>query len=85
MLQICCDVDSTAEKAVWSLELSGIPWFRVHGIILNDPGRLISVHLTHTAVIAGWAGSSELHLAQKAGLLVVTLGWAVSSHFGLSS
>ena len=21
--------------AVWSLELSGIPWFRVHGIILN--------------------------------------------------
>jgi hypothetical protein len=41
-------------------ELSGIPWFRVHGIILNDPGRLISVHLTHTAVIAGWAGSSVL-------------------------
>jgi len=32
----------------------------VHGIILNDPGRLISVHLTHTAVIAGWAGSSVL-------------------------
>jgi len=43
-----------------SSELSGIPWFRVHGIILNDPGRLISVHLTHTAVIAGWAGSSVL-------------------------
>ena len=42
------------------MELSGIPWFRVHGIILNDPGRLISVHLTHTAVIAGWAGSSVL-------------------------
>ena len=33
-----------------------IPWFRVHGIILNDPGRLISVHCVHTALVAGWAG-----------------------------
>merc|ERR1711988_1904742 len=23
----------------------------------NDPGRLIAVHLMHTALVAGWAGS----------------------------
>ena len=22
-----------------------LPWFRVHSILLNDPGRLLSVHL----------------------------------------
>ena len=35
----------------------GLPWYRVHTIVLNDPGRLISVHLMHTALVAGWAGS----------------------------
>jgi photosystem II CP47 chlorophyll apoprotein len=25
-------------------------------VVLNDPGRLISVHLVHTGLIAGWAG-----------------------------
>jgi Photosystem II protein len=30
-----------------------LPWFRVHIVILNDPGRLISVHNTHTALVAG--------------------------------
>jgi photosystem II CP47 chlorophyll apoprotein len=34
-----------------------LPWYRVHTIVLNDPGRLISVHLIHTALVAGWAGS----------------------------
>jgi photosystem II CP47 chlorophyll apoprotein len=32
-----------------------LPWFRVHIVILNDPGRLISVHIMHTALVAGWA------------------------------
>lgn len=33
-----------------------LPWFRVHIILLNDPGRLISTHLMHTGLISGWAG-----------------------------
>ena len=37
--------------------LMGLPWYRVHTVVLNDPGRLISVHLMHTALVAGWAGS----------------------------
>jgi hypothetical protein len=35
----------------------GLPWYRVHTVVLNDPGRLISVHLMHTALVSGWAGS----------------------------
>ena len=38
-----------------------LPWFRVHIVLLNDPGRLISVHLMHTALVAGWAGSMLLY------------------------
>ncbi len=38
----------------------GLPWYRVHTVVLNDPGRLISVHLMHTALVAGWAGSMAL-------------------------
>ncbi|MGD1861107.1 MAG: photosystem II chlorophyll-binding protein CP47 [Leptolyngbyaceae cyanobacterium] len=38
----------------------GLPWYRVHTVALNDPGRLISVHLMHTALVAGWAGSMAL-------------------------
>ena len=33
-----------------------LPWFRVHSIVLNDPGRLLSVHLMHTGLVSGWAG-----------------------------
>ena len=32
-----------------------LPWFRVHIVILNDPGRLISSHIMHTALVAGWS------------------------------
>ena len=39
----------------------GLPWYRVHTVVLNDPGRLISVHLMHTALVAGWAGSMTLY------------------------
>ena len=28
----------------------GLPWFRVHTVVLNDPGRLISVHIMHTGM-----------------------------------
>nr|YP_003795264.2 photosystem II 47 kDa protein [Chromera velia]ADJ66506.2 photosystem II 47 kDa protein [Chromera velia] len=38
-----------------------LPWYRVHSILFNDPGRLISVHLMHTALIAGWAGAMTLY------------------------
>ena len=39
----------------------GLPWYRVHTVVLNDPGRLIAVHLMHTALVAGWAGSMTLY------------------------
>ncbi|MCU0570482.1 MAG: photosystem II chlorophyll-binding protein CP47 [Oculatellaceae cyanobacterium Prado106] len=39
----------------------GLPWYRVHTVVLNDPGRLIAVHLMHTALTAGWAGSMALY------------------------
>ena len=38
-----------------------LPWYRVHTVVLNDPGRLIAVHLMHTALVAGWAGSMALY------------------------
>ena len=34
-----------------------LPWYRVHTVVLNDPGRLIAVHLMHTSLVSGWAGS----------------------------
>ena len=34
---------------------------RVHTVVLNDPGRLIAVHLMHTALVSGWAGSMALY------------------------
>ena len=33
-----------------------LPWFRVHIVLLNDPGRLISVHIMHSSLVAGWSG-----------------------------
>jgi len=38
-----------------------LPWYRVHTVVLNDPGRLIAVHLMHTSLVAGWAGSMALY------------------------
>ena len=38
-----------------------LPWYRVHTVVLNDPGRLIAVHLMHTGLVAGWAGSMALY------------------------
>lgn len=49
----------------------GLPWYRVHTVVLNDPGRLLSVHLMHTALVAGWAGSMALY--ELAVLILLTL------------
>jgi len=38
-----------------------LPWFRVHIVLLNDPGRLICVHIMHTALVAGWSGVMTLY------------------------
>lgn len=38
-----------------------LPWFRVHIILLNDPGRLISAHMMHTGLVAGWAGVMSIY------------------------
>jgi photosystem II CP47 chlorophyll apoprotein len=38
-----------------------LPWFRVHIVLLNDPGRLIAVHLMHTSLVSGWAGAMALY------------------------
>ena len=38
----------------------GLPWYRVHTVVLNDPGRLLAVHLMHTSLVSGWAGSMAL-------------------------
>jgi photosystem II CP47 chlorophyll apoprotein len=33
----------------------GLPWYRVHTVVLNDPGRLISVHNAHCSCFwLGW-------------------------------
>ncbi|PHT34497.1 Photosystem II CP47 reaction center protein [Capsicum baccatum] len=39
----------------------GLPWYHIHTIVLNDPGRLLSVHIIHTTLVAGWAGSMDLY------------------------
>ena len=33
----------------------------VHTVVINDPGRLLAVHLMHTVLLAGWAGSMALY------------------------
>ena len=38
-----------------------LTWFRVHAVVLNDPGRLIAVHIMHTSLICGWAGSMAVY------------------------
>lgn len=32
-----------------------LPWFRIHIVVLNDPGRLISVHIIHSAILSSWS------------------------------
>jgi len=37
------------------------PWFRVHIVVLNDPGRLMSVHIMHTGLVSAWSGIMLLY------------------------
>ena len=39
----------------------GLPWERVHTVVLNDLNRLLFVHIKPTALVAGWAGSMALY------------------------
>jgi len=52
----------------------GLPWYRVHTVVINDPGRLIAVHLMHTSLVAGWAGSMTLF---EIAVFYSPLGYAV--------
>ena len=45
--------------------LVAVPWFRVHVLVLNDPGRLLAVHMVHTGLVAGWAGSMSTFEAAR--------------------
>ena len=45
----------TQDIATNSINKIRLPWFRVHIVILNDPGRLISVHIMHSGLAAGWS------------------------------
>ena len=41
----------------------GLPWYRVHTVVLNDPGRLLSFYyfyIMKATLVAGWAGSMAL-------------------------
>ena len=57
----------------------GLPWYCVHTVVLNDPGRLISIHIMHTALVAGLL----LLLITSVGLLVgvpaVSTYWPITS------
>lgn len=39
----------------------GVPWFRVHVVILNDLGRLSDSHTQHSWVVSGWSGVMLLY------------------------
>jgi photosystem II CP47 chlorophyll apoprotein len=39
----------------------GLPWYRVHIVILNDLSRLIVVNLMHIAMVSSWANSMALY------------------------
>jgi photosystem II CP47 chlorophyll apoprotein len=39
----------------------GLLWYHVHTVIPNDPGHLIVIHLMHTTLVSGWAGSMALY------------------------
>ncbi|GJX02963.1 photosystem II CP47 chlorophyll apoprotein, partial [Tanacetum coccineum] len=39
----------------------GLPWYRVHTLVLNDPGWLVDVHIMHTTLVSCWAGSMALY------------------------
>ncbi|KAF3617094.1 Photosystem II CP47 reaction center protein [Capsicum annuum] len=38
----------------------GLPWYCIHTVVLHYPGRLLYVHIIHTTLVDGWAGSMSL-------------------------
>ena len=58
------------------MELSGIPWFSVHGIILNDPGRSVWPFCTRLVLLLGALGTFH---SKSTGLDV-----GISSHTSLA-
>ena len=38
-----------------------LPWYRIHTVVLNDHGRLFSLHIMQSALVLGWAGSMALY------------------------
>ena len=38
-----------------------LTWYCVHTVVFNDPRRIMAVHLMHTSLVAGWAGSMALY------------------------
>ncbi|KAI0513432.1 hypothetical protein KFK09_009453 [Dendrobium nobile] len=58
------NINQSLSDEYWILAMGiymGLPWYRVHTVVLNDPGRLLSVHIMHTALVSGWAGSMALY------------------------
>jgi len=39
----------------------GLPWYRVHTVVLNDPSHLFSVHIMHTTIVVGWVSLTALY------------------------
>ena len=57
---ICLGIVFIATNSILLVKIR-LPWFRVHIVILNDPGRLISVHIMHSGFAAGWSGVMVLY------------------------
>ncbi|KAI5653805.1 hypothetical protein M9H77_30992 [Catharanthus roseus] len=55
----------------------GLPWYCVHTVVLNDPGRLLSVHLMHTALVGGW-GMFVLPFMTRLGITNSWGGWSIT-------
>ena len=49
---------------------ANLPWYRVHTVVLNDPGRLISVHIMHTSLVSGWAGAMAFNFLSATFLII---------------
>ena len=75
--------------------LFSIPWFRVHIILLNDPGRLVSVHLMHRAFVTGWSdililyelilvdSTDPIYIISRLGVLCSLYNWSLGIEFNL--
>ena len=65
-LPVLADDEVEAREAIGVVgSMMALPWFRVHVVVLNDPGRLLAVHLVHTGLVAGWAASMAIFEAAR--------------------